>query len=213
MYARKKQKSHGIEEIKYDPDARKEFLTGFHKRKVERREKAMERQKEMERQERIQERQRIRNERKEALEKDMTRFNQAMKEIAAATNGDDDEEKKEEAESDFSDWEGLEQKHAPKGALKQQKYTGQDGEVTAVVTIEEMDTGNMLAPEESKQVLENSVKRAQDYAKHVQQVEQKNQIKQKKKKFRYLTSSERKFHVSKERKRNKEKKTRGKEKK
>lgn len=219
VYARKKLNKHGVDEVKFDPEARKEFLTGFHKRKLERKEKAKERQKEMERQERILERQRIREERKEMMEKNISQFNEAMKGIAVT--GDDEDEENEEvpnksgSESDFSDWDGMEDgaESRPKGVLKQ-KYTGDDGEVTAVVTIEEMDTNtSILAPEDSKEVLENSVKRAQDYAKHVQKVEQKKHIKQKKKKFRYLSPLERKSNVSKERNRNKEKRTRAKDKK
>ncbi|KAI8321307.1 hypothetical protein GQ54DRAFT_251478, partial [Martensiomyces pterosporus] len=53
-YAKKrKARREQVEEVAFDPKARRTFLTGFHKRKVERRERAMAQLKEREREDRL----------------------------------------------------------------------------------------------------------------------------------------------------------------
>lgn len=147
IYARKKNKKFGVDEVTFDRDARKEYLTGFHKRKVQRKEKAAERAKEMERQEKIEARKKLRQERKEQVERELKRLNDAMKEI----NGEDDSDSSPEqaaagSDSDFSDWDGIEGNsegsiNGRNGILKnKQKYsddTNDDGVTT--VTVEEFN--------------------------------------------------------------------------
>lgn len=50
---KKRKASHAVEEIKFDPDARNEYLTGFHKRKVQRTKRAQEEAAKRARQEKI----------------------------------------------------------------------------------------------------------------------------------------------------------------
>ena len=50
---RKAAHHHAVEEIKFDPDARNEYLTGFHKRKVQRTKRAQEEAARRARQEKI----------------------------------------------------------------------------------------------------------------------------------------------------------------
>uniref|UniRef100_A0A060T8T0 ARAD1C31746p n=1 Tax=Blastobotrys adeninivorans TaxID=409370 RepID=A0A060T8T0_BLAAD len=145
IYARKKIKKFGVDEVTFDRDARKEYLTGFHKRKVQRKEKAAERAKEMERLEKIEARKKLRQERKEQVERELKRLNDAMKEI----NGEDDSDSSPEqagSESDYSDWDGIEGNsessiNGRNGILKKkQKYsdeTNDDGVTT--VTVEEFN--------------------------------------------------------------------------
>ena len=52
--------AHAVEEIKFDPDARNEYLTGFHKRKVQRTKRAQEEAAKRARQEKIDLRKQVR---------------------------------------------------------------------------------------------------------------------------------------------------------
>lgn len=63
----RKRKKQQIEEIVFDPLSRRDFVTGFHKRKVQRKKKAQEVAKERERLERIEQRKKIRQNRADAL--------------------------------------------------------------------------------------------------------------------------------------------------
>lgn len=57
---KKRKRSHAVEEINYDPDARAEYLTGFRKRKLQRIKVAQEAAKEQERQDKIKARKQVR---------------------------------------------------------------------------------------------------------------------------------------------------------
>ena len=57
---KKRKASHAVEEIKFDPDARNEYLTGFHKRKVQRTKRAQEEAAKRARQEKIDLRKQVR---------------------------------------------------------------------------------------------------------------------------------------------------------
>lgn len=198
-------------------------MTGFHKRKVERKQKAAEKAKEKAHKERLEERKRIREERKSVIASDLKRFEQAMKEIqhGVSDNEEDGEEKTNSKKeklmsddsSDFSDWDGIKDTTKSNGILrKKQRYEDDEGITT--VTVEDLD------PEESQhgidsfvdlgrseEVLKQSLARAQ-YAGNM--MERSKVVQQKKKKFRYLTKTERKQNVKKERARSKEKKVRAK---
>ncbi|KAJ1899514.1 hypothetical protein LPJ66_002062 [Kickxella alabastrina] len=68
VYAKKrKARKEQVEEIEFDPKARRTFLTGFHKRKVERRETAIEQAKQKEREELLKLRRERREQQQEAL--------------------------------------------------------------------------------------------------------------------------------------------------
>lgn len=57
---KKRKAAHAVEEIKFDPDARNEYLTGFHKRKVQRTKRAQEEAAKRARQEKIDLRKQVR---------------------------------------------------------------------------------------------------------------------------------------------------------
>ncbi|KAF7721014.1 hypothetical protein EC973_005553 [Apophysomyces ossiformis] len=90
IYAKKrKRKQETVESVEFDFDARKDFLTGFHKRKVERKKKTIEKYKEKARQEKIKARAEARAERQRMADKNVA-------EVAAMLRGaigeDDDDE-------------------------------------------------------------------------------------------------------------------------
>lgn len=55
-YAQKQAKKYGVDEVVFDKDSRQEYLTGFHKRKLQRQKKAQDYNKEQDRLARIEER-------------------------------------------------------------------------------------------------------------------------------------------------------------
>ncbi|CAK9435537.1 uncharacterized protein LODBEIA_P02640 [Lodderomyces beijingensis] len=106
-YAQRQAKKHSVNEVTFDKDKRHEYLTGFHKRKVQRQKKAQEYNKEQERLAKIAERKQLRDERKQDLENQLTEFNEKAKEIAMI-NGDlapsDDDDGAEDGEDN---WDGF----------------------------------------------------------------------------------------------------------
>lgn len=73
-YQQKQAKKYGVEEVVFDKKAREEFLTGFHKRKVERQKKAQAYHKEQERKARIEERKQLR-------EQEQSKFEEQLKQL------------------------------------------------------------------------------------------------------------------------------------
>ncbi|CUM63936.1 uncharacterized protein PRCAT00001524001 [Priceomyces carsonii] len=92
-YAQKQANKYGVDEVAFDPEARKEYLTGFHKRKLQRQKKAQEHNKEQERLARIEERKKVRDERKKDFENQLHQLQDAAHRIAdIGTTGQDSNE-------------------------------------------------------------------------------------------------------------------------
>lgn len=218
-YHTKQGKKFGVDEVVFDKDSRKEYLTGFHKRKLQRQKKAQEYIKEQERLAKVEERRQMREERKKDLENQMKGFQETVERITKL--GSDDE-----AEDGDGDWSGFGSDNEaavapkPRGILHHQEiYTREkidilpdigaiiDDETT--VTVESLDNpiiksvqeanieaiarANNVNLNKSEDVLNDSIKRAKNYAVvcGVAKPSAKDQIKKKKKKFRYLTKTER----------------------
>lgn len=182
-------KKHGIEEVLFNKDSRLEYLTGFHKRKLERQKKAQEFNKEQERQQKIEERKRVRSERKKDIEAQMHKFKETMKEVGDYIGS--------ENESDTDSWRGFsddESKHEVRSILKKCVDVYTDDTTVDIEQLEPNENFEFLAKannvelENSKRILDESIDRAKKYAKFLGV---DNKLK-KKKKFRYLTKSERK---------------------
>lgn len=192
-YAKKKNQAR-VESVSFDRDSREEYLTGFHKRKVKRQQDAKKRAEEIAKKERLAERQRIRQEKQKSIEKDLERLKEAELAINGAINGDDDEEE-EEAEEEFTGFSDS------SGILKKRTvYT--DGNDETSVTVEEIQLDPYVDMSRAEAILQESTKRAHEYARHVEQLEngpltKPKQPKIRKKKFRYLPKSERKLMVKK----------------
>lgn len=236
-YAQKQAKKHRVEEVVFDKDARVEYLTGFHKRKVERQKKAQVYNKEQDRLAKIEERKKMKDERKKDMEAQLKRFNETVKDITSySTLGG--------SGSDEEDWDGIkevkdgeeegsssgdEDENKPinrKGILQHKEvYKLEDALVLedspviideeTTVTVESLDNPALISAQEnlkalakanyvdlnkSEKVLEDSIKRAKNYAVVCGVAKpSKDQPKQKKKKFRYLTKAERRENTRKER--------------
>jgi ribosomal RNA-processing protein 17 len=83
--------------VGFDPKARKEYLTGFHKRKVERKQKADDKRKERERLQRIEDRASAREARKELIEERVA----ASRELQRQEEDEEEEEEVEEEEKEL----------------------------------------------------------------------------------------------------------------
>ncbi|TGJ86155.1 hypothetical protein E0Z10_g2572 [Xylaria hypoxylon] len=82
--SKRRKRQHTIEEIKFDGDARAEYLTGFHKRKLQRAKYAQEQAAEQARQDRIDARKKHREDRKREVEEHVQSVNDALKQAAQA---------------------------------------------------------------------------------------------------------------------------------
>ncbi|EMG45602.1 hypothetical protein G210_4207 [Candida maltosa Xu316] len=227
-YIQQKAKKHLVEEVVFDKESRKEYLTGFHKRKLQRQKKAQEYHKEQERLNRIEERKQLRDERKRDLENQMEQFQKTAKEIAAINN-DLQPEVESESGSD-NEWTGFgegeeedgEEKEENgdkpiKGILHHTEVYKQDPNISnnggviiddeTTVTIESLDNPHEVDIKEIAQ--KNNVnldKSEQILEKSIQRAKNYAVLcgvskpePKKKKKFRYLTKGERKENVRKER--------------
>lgn len=179
-------------------------MTGFHKRKLERKEFAIKKAEEQARKEKLEERQRVRQERKENLAKELEKFNQAMKEIGREDSEDESDidwsngksKKSDEEGDEYSDWDGLDDDESPKPILKRrQSFQDEDGAETTVV-IEEMNGAVddlYVDMTKNRKVLKESMERAKRSA-----IVSGAVTKKPRKKFRYLSKDERKMHRTKE---------------
>lgn len=115
-YKQKQAKKFGIEEVVFNKDSRQEYLTGFHKRKVERQKKAKSFYEQQERLARIEERKKARDERQKEFEDKMKELDTVKNLRLGGTNfsnvggiersdGDEQIDGKEDAKSS---WNGFE---------------------------------------------------------------------------------------------------------
>lgn len=184
--AKKAHKDNSTESVSYDPSKRKEYLEGFHKRKVARREAAKKRAEEIARQERIEQRKLAREAEHENLDAQVKEYERAEKFIKG------DSSPQEKLDNSDSEFEGFKDSS---GILKKRFADGSD------VTVEELNVDPYVDMTRAEQVLKESTEKAQNYASYVDSVErsstpprQTTQKAQKKhKKFRYLPKLERKM--------------------
>lgn len=253
-YKESKKLKHRVNEVIFDKEKRKDYLTGFHKRKVERKKKAQEYLEEQAKKDRLEERARIREERKLQVQKKIAEMKEAMElnpfldKEDLEENEKDEENENSESENDinkgdesndfienntdvkFSDdeneeWKGIDNKDKggrnKTGILKKQIYEidNADAPVSgkSEVIIESLDNPNSFDLEsitkkmnvdlsKADEVLNSSITRAKKYARLMgmsDPTEEKEDVankirKPKKKKFRYLSKTERKMKNMKE---------------
>lgn len=242
-YAQKQAKKYGVDEVVFDKDSRQEYLTGFHKRKLQRQKKAQDYNKEQDRLARIEERKKMRDEKKKDIETQLKRFNETVKEITHFNDSDDEASNKDDEESD-GNWAGFgddndsdqnsdensttsaNNKHnLPKGILQHKEVYKVDEDQLlpdsnaiiddeTTVTVESIDNpvvssaqqadldaiakANNVNLKKSDEILDESIKRAKNYAVLCGVTKPSSKDKVKKKKFRYLTKAERRENTRKE---------------
>ncbi|KAJ2453763.1 hypothetical protein EV183_001960 [Coemansia sp. RSA 2336] len=189
MKRRARQKE--VEEVQFDPKERYSFLTGFHKRKVQRREKAAAEAKVQKRQEFLQ----IRKERRQLQREEL------MEKLMNRRKLEEHEEDDEDAESEAEDMV----LSGPSSVTTVTVTRGVDPEDLEDQTIDNLD--RRLTPQEVAQKLERDLLNQIEKDQNEDNEDDKQQHQQKKqKKFRYETKAKRaatrsKAKVSKNKKR------------
>ncbi|ANZ76791.1 BA75_03392T0 [Komagataella pastoris] len=233
-YKQQSSRKHRVEEVVFDGEARVDYLTGFHKRKLQRRKKAQEFAKEQERLARLEERAKIREERKKNIHKQLEKYNKSIKEL----NGDvtelnisidseleanvfhDHNQNRNQSDGEFdeeeddADWVGFDEdnENDVKGILKRQEVYVSTNENAPIkgrssVEIEELAPNgiditqiaraNFVDLTKSKEILDKSIERAKKYAELING--SRTPKTKSRKKFRYLSKTERKANTRKER--------------
>ncbi|ODQ81856.1 hypothetical protein BABINDRAFT_160087 [Babjeviella inositovora NRRL Y-12698] len=212
-YATKQANKHRVAEVVFDKDARVEYLTGFHKRKIERQKKAKDYNIEQERLARLEERKKMREERKKDVEDQLKKFNDTVMELTGGVQDDDEDWsgfKTEKAAKDESEDETDAQKQVDEanGILNRKEIYIADNENAPVagestVTIESLDpNAENLALLAKANHMEYG--KAAEMVEKDESAESKEEKKRaaKKKKFRYLSKAERRDNTRKERSKN-----------
>ncbi|KAI8375442.1 nucleolar protein 12 [Blakeslea trispora] len=129
IYAKKrKAKQETVEYVEFDPAKRSEFLTGFHKRKMERKKKTIEKYAQLEREEKLRNRKEAREQRQRLADKN-------VQEMAAMLRGNVEEP--DTFQSDEEEEEGEEEEKKPVVQEFKNKST-----LTTVTVIEDLDLDN-----------------------------------------------------------------------
>ncbi|KAI9850578.1 MAG: hypothetical protein M1838_005428 [Thelocarpon superellum] len=210
---RKTSSANAVEEISFDFDARSEYLTGFHKRKLQRIKHAQEEAVKKERAERLDQRKRLREERKEEARKHVETVNALLR-----TGRGESVSSAEETEDPHDEWTGVGDTPADVALHQQEEYMDEDRDTT--VTVETVDVSKEglrpvhdqgedadapstvpIAPDGNRR----GQAEGQSRGKRAWAKEKPVKPKKKKKKFRYESRAERKVTRGKERAGNKAK--------
>ncbi|KAH9894756.1 nucleolar protein 12-domain-containing protein [Cubamyces lactineus] len=131
--AKKKAKREQIKEVVFNDQARREFLTGFHKRKLQKKEAAKQKAKEREKQERLEAR---REHRRMLAEQAAKNAEEAERAYGGIVDDDSD-----------SEWDGLGESSDSKGkgkaAEEQEEYEDEE-QLATVTVVEEFDPDSLI---------------------------------------------------------------------
>ncbi|KAL8823297.1 MAG: hypothetical protein Q9191_005985 [Dirinaria sp. TL-2023a] len=193
-----------IEEIKFDQDAREDFLTGFHKRKLQRIKHAQEEAAKREREDKIKARKILREGRKAELEKHVEEMN------ALLNVGNREGSETEDADSEDKEWEGIEET-----PLHNHEAEYLDDDRFTTVTVQAVDVSrngfqNSGETQENEGSAAEYLGDSKDDQRTSSKVNQRNKTlsseqqrkPKRKKRFRYENKTERKVTRHKERSRN-----------
>ncbi|KAI9795886.1 MAG: hypothetical protein M1833_006613 [Piccolia ochrophora] len=215
---RRKKSAPTVEEISFNPEAREEYLTGFHKRKVQRIKHSQELAAKKERADKLEERRQLREDRKLEAQKHVDTVNamiQAADGVVYAEIDTTDTESK-----DGGGWEGFEEQPNDIALAREDEYLDEDRHTTVTVEAVDIsrdglrtitredgvtdgegegdgDSGALRGPAKAKQPSNGSA------AKSAAAKDRPTKPKKKRKKFRYENKADRKTTRQKERAGNK----------
>ncbi|RYO92066.1 hypothetical protein DL764_008188 [Monosporascus ibericus] len=154
---KKRKAGHAVEEIKFDAGARDEYLTGFHKRKLQRAKRAQEEAAKKARQEKIDLRKHLREERKKDIEEHVQHVASILKQVERA--GYIDEEELMSGE-EGGEWGGFEDAPAAEALDHEEEYIDEDRFTTVTVESVNVSRDGLVKPaeEESDEEDEEGVK-------------------------------------------------------
>ncbi|KAJ4389304.1 hypothetical protein N0V93_006770 [Gnomoniopsis smithogilvyi] len=194
----KKRKVHAIEEISFDNSAREEYLTGFHKRKVQRQKHAQEEAAKRAREEKIEMRKQIREERRQEVEAHVKNIEAMLKESKVAGLGSEEEE--DGATGDEEEWGGIEdaEEAAPVADLQpvdhEEEYIDEDLYTTVKIEAVSIDRDGLHNKAELEDDAEDEAaaeKRRKAEAEAKAKKPKKEHPTKKKKKFKYESKFDR----------------------
>ncbi|KAI1853481.1 hypothetical protein JX266_001465 [Neoarthrinium moseri] len=192
--SRKRKTTHAIEEINFDQDARQDYLTGFHKRKLQRTKKAQEEAAKRERQEKLDTRKQLREGRKREVEDHVDHVNKLLREAARA-GGVSDQEGSDDDEAD--EWDGLPDAPTPapldQAIDHEEEYIDEDKYTSVTVESVSVSRDGLHKPEEepSSEDEAERVRREAEARVAAEREKAARPPKKKKPKFRYETKHER----------------------
>ncbi|THX40401.1 hypothetical protein D6D10_03533 [Aureobasidium pullulans] len=200
--AKRRKTTTQVDELKFDPEARNEWLTGFRKRKQQRIKHAQEQSAKIEKEEKVRARKEMRDQRKVDLERHVAEVNDLLRKA----NKDSDDE--DSAAEDDEEWDGI--ASPPRPSIDGvDEYVDEDKYTT--VTIEAMEDAKAFT-KDSDDEAETAVVKEDADAKDEAVVKKKTmwskgkkvdfKDKPKKKKFRYESKGERKETRNKQRSKN-----------
>ncbi|KAI0840207.1 nucleolar protein 12-domain-containing protein [Hypoxylon sp. FL0890] len=202
--SKKRKVQHSIEEIKFDNDARADYLTGFHKRKLQRIKNAQEQAAQRARQEKIEFRKQAH--RKREVEEHVQSVNAILKQAQEAgyVGG-------EESEEEADEWGGFQDTPALEPVDREEEYI--DEERYTTVTVESVSVSkdglSSSKPEEDSSDEDGEAAEKEDSEHPLGSNDKNRPPKKKKPKFRYETKAERQVNQRKQKASKSRKKPRG----
>ncbi|KAK6219136.1 hypothetical protein LQW54_002385 [Pestalotiopsis sp. IQ-011] len=179
---KKRKIAHAVEEINFDTDARQEYLTGFHKRKLQRIKRAQEESAKREKQEKLDSRKQIREERKKEVEEHVDHVNKLLREAARAGNVSDQDDSDEEKD----EWQGLPDGPTDEPLDHEEEYIDEDKYTSVTVESVSVSRDGLHKPEEEPDTEDEAEKeRREALARAAKEEAAARPKKQKKQKFRY----------------------------
>ncbi|EGO00001.1 hypothetical protein SERLA73DRAFT_180357 [Serpula lacrymans var. lacrymans S7.3] len=142
--AKKRARKEQIKEVLFDEDARREFLTGFHKRKLAKKEEAKQKAQAREKQERLETR---RERRRMLAERAVQNAAEVERAYGAIIDDGDD---------DTGEWSGLEHDADGKDMEKEEEYEGEE-QFATVTVVEEFEPETLIHGPSTSALPEKSV--------------------------------------------------------
>ncbi|KAG6003873.1 hypothetical protein E4U21_001621 [Claviceps maximensis] len=204
--SKKRKTTSTIEEISFDDGAREEYLTGFHKRKLQRIKHAQEEAAKRAREEKLESRKQIREERRKEVAEHVETVNRMLRESGAVVADVDEEDEDSEAD-DADEWDGFPDKPDLDIIDHEEEYVDEDRYTT--VTVESVSVSkdglnrpDQLEDEAREQAKKKEEAERQEAERRKAEAEAKDKRpswQKKKKKFRYETKLERQLSDRKQR--------------
>ncbi|KAK8017667.1 nucleolar 12 [Apiospora rasikravindrae] len=191
--SKKRKNTHTIEEISYDPDARSEYLTGFHKRKLQRVKNAQEQAAKQARQEKIDARREHRESRRQEVANHVKTVQELLRTADRAGGVDSDEEAEADDDKLGEEWDGLPDAPVAFEAEKvdhEEEFIDEDKYTSVMVESVSVSRDGLYRPDEEQAALEEEERKANESRRAAQGKVEKAK-KAKKPKFRYESKADR----------------------
>ncbi|KAK8137640.1 hypothetical protein PG984_003133 [Apiospora sp. TS-2023a] len=192
--SKKRKNAHAIEEISYDPEARSDYLTGFHKRKVQRQKIAQEQAAKQARQEKVDARREHRESRRQEVANHVKTVQELLRTADRAGGVDSDDEAEDDASKLGEEWDGLPDAPVAFEAEKvdhEEEFIDEDKYTSVTVESVSVSRDGLYRPEEEQAMLEEEERKANESRRAAQGKVVEKVRKAKKPKFKYETKADR----------------------